>query len=183
MPILKGALHVHTNLSDGVLSPREAVEIYRNLGFDFIAITDHDFLIKPDYMDKIPTDIDGILVFKGIELTVFARGYMHVNRIDGDREQLYIFNHPEECNMPLELVKEVIEEVAEKFPLDCVEITSKGFYTPLFDSEEIPYVKVASDDSHAEFGCGRAWVEVDAKLDKDDILRAIKRGDVENRFR
>ena len=45
---LKGALHTHTTCSDGDLSIEEVVRIYTGLGFDFIALTDHDYLMRPD---------------------------------------------------------------------------------------------------------------------------------------
>jgi len=38
---LKGALHVHTSVSDGGVSPDEAAAFYRQRRFDFIALTDH----------------------------------------------------------------------------------------------------------------------------------------------
>lgn len=37
----KGNLHMHTTRSDGHVSPKEAAEIYRRNGYDFIALTDH----------------------------------------------------------------------------------------------------------------------------------------------
>jgi hypothetical protein len=37
----KGNLHTHTLRSDGLLSPEAVVEVYRNAGYDFIALTDH----------------------------------------------------------------------------------------------------------------------------------------------
>ena len=37
----KGNLHMHTTLSDGKITPGEACDIYREKGYDFIAITDH----------------------------------------------------------------------------------------------------------------------------------------------
>ena len=37
----KGNLHMHTTLSDGHLSPEEAVAVYRDAGYDFVALTDH----------------------------------------------------------------------------------------------------------------------------------------------
>ena len=36
----KVGLHIHTSISDGRVSPEKAAEIYRNQGFDAIAITD-----------------------------------------------------------------------------------------------------------------------------------------------
>ena len=37
----KVGLHIHTTLSDGRKSPEEVVQIYKNAGYDAIAITDH----------------------------------------------------------------------------------------------------------------------------------------------
>ena len=37
----KGNMHMHTTISDGVLEPVDAINVYRNAGYDFIAITDH----------------------------------------------------------------------------------------------------------------------------------------------
>lgn len=37
----KGNLHMHTTVSDGVLTPKEAVARYREAGYDFVALTDH----------------------------------------------------------------------------------------------------------------------------------------------
>lgn len=37
----KGNLHMHTTMSDGVLDPVEAINVYREADYDFIAITDH----------------------------------------------------------------------------------------------------------------------------------------------
>jgi hypothetical protein len=55
-----------------------------------------------------------------------------------------------------------------------VEVTTKGFRTPEYEIDAIPYPKVATDDAHTLQGCGRAWVEMDCARDKDSILRAIK---------
>jgi hypothetical protein len=37
-----GALHTHTFHSDGTVSPRELMRLFRDQGFDFVAITDHN---------------------------------------------------------------------------------------------------------------------------------------------
>jgi hypothetical protein len=174
--LLKGALHVHTTCSDGNLSIREAVAVYESLGFDFIALTDHDYLLRPDCYE-LTGDLDTrLIVFKGVELTVFEKGYVHVNRIDGDREVLHIFNHPADLDLPVPKVMERIASVAKHLPIDAIEITSKGFKTPEYDIPGITYPKVASDDSHTRSGCGRAWIEMECRRSKDSIIRAIKKG-------
>jgi hypothetical protein len=178
--LLKGALHVHTTCSDGELTIAEAAALYQELGFDFIALTDHDFLMRPDCYEAVHQIQTDLIIFTGIELTVFEKGYVHVNRIDGEEEVLHIFNHPSELNLPIEKVKDRIETVTRQMPIDAVEITSKGFRTPEYDTPEIPYPKVATDDCHTRRGCGRAWIEMDCRRDKDKIIRAIRRGDFWN---
>ena len=46
---LKGQLHCHSTNSDGADSPSALVTAYKNAGYNFVAITDHDF-VTPDPM-------------------------------------------------------------------------------------------------------------------------------------
>jgi len=177
---LKGALHTHTNCSDGDLSINEVVRIYSSLGFDFIALTDHDYLLRPDAYNCVKNIQTDLIIFTGVELTVFEKGYVHVNQINGDNEVLHIFNHPSELDLPMHKAIDRIMTVAEKLPLDAIEVTSKGFRSQEFEIPEIPFQKVATDDSHTRIGCGRAWVEMDCMRDKDKIIRAIRNGDFWN---
>ena len=181
--LLKGALHVHTTCSDGELSIPEVVEVYSGLGFDYIALTDHDHLLQAGCYDRYLSDLrTDLIIFKGVELTVFEKGYLHVNRIEGDGEVLHIFNHPSQLDLPLKKVLERIKNVSVKIPIDAVEVTANGYYTPEYDIPEIAYPKVATDDSHTRIGCGRAWVEMDCKRRRDSIIRAIKRNNFWNCF-
>lgn len=41
----KSAMHVHTNISDGQLSPEEMKKAYRDLGFSVVAYTDHEVFV------------------------------------------------------------------------------------------------------------------------------------------
>lgn len=43
---LKGNLHSHTSNSDGNLSPKDLVDLYRQGGYDFLAITDHNLVTR-----------------------------------------------------------------------------------------------------------------------------------------
>lgn len=181
--LLKGALHTHSTCSDGVLSIPEVVQAYAELGFDFLALTDHDSLYKPDCYERGLAGVQTeLIVFRGLELTVFEKGYVHVNRIEGDSETLHIFNHPAKLDLPLERAIERIEAVAATLPLDAVEVTSDGFYTPEYDTARIRWPKVATDDSHTLLGCGRAWIELEARREKDAILQAVRAGAFWNCF-
>lgn len=58
----KGNIHAHTTQSDGTLSPNEAQELYRSLGYDFLAITDH-WVHTPGTVTS-----EGLLTLTGVEL-------------------------------------------------------------------------------------------------------------------
>ncbi|HEX3012318.1 MAG TPA: hypothetical protein VHQ70_09850 [Syntrophomonadaceae bacterium] len=174
---MKGQLHIHTTCSDGRNNPQEVADIYKNLGFDFIVYTDHDHLLKPNYRREIQMVKTDLLLFLGIELTVRTRwGYVHVSRIEGEHENLFIFNHPADYGVSVRQVLECIEDISDDYRIDAVEVTHLGFATPEFDTDVIPFPKVATDDSHDFMGCGRAWVEIDCKRDKDSILKQIRKG-------
>lgn len=178
--LLRGCLHIHTTCSDGELSPQRIADEYSRRGYDFIAFTDHDYLLKPDYRSEYERVCSDLVIFSGVELTVFAKGYVHVNRIEGDREMLHVFNHISEYDLSVEQVMERLEILKSLYPIDAVEITSKGFRVKEFEEIELPLPKIASDDVHSMVGIGRAWIELDAKCEKDSIIKAIKAGDFWN---
>ena len=61
----KGNLHCHSNLSDGNNTPSELKEIYKNNGYSFLAITDHDFLLPHSDLDD-----DSFITITASEVTV-----------------------------------------------------------------------------------------------------------------
>lgn len=75
----RGNLHTHTTNSDGDSDPDVVVAWYRDAGYDFLVITDHDFITLPsDY-----ASIAGrMLLVTGEEVTA---GSIHVNGL-GIRE-------------------------------------------------------------------------------------------------
>jgi predicted metal-dependent phosphoesterase TrpH len=178
--LLKGCLHCHTTCSDGELAPQEVVEAYQARGYDFIALTDHDYFPRQRCLEAYRGIRSDLIVFYGIELTVFEKGYLHFNRIEGEREVLHILNHLGEYDLPLAKIVERLAALAKQYPLDAVEITTRGFRNPEFEVDDIPYPKMASDDSHTRQGIGRAWIEMDAARSMDAILRAVKHNDFWN---
>ncbi len=60
--LLKGNLHCHTTRSDGRISPDEIIRLYKQNGYDFLAITDHR---KYNYQNFAP-DVD-ITIIPGME--------------------------------------------------------------------------------------------------------------------
>jgi len=177
MPILKGNLHAHTTFSDGRRPVAEVIERYRELGYDFLAITDHDDRIGDDYWFNIPSGDDRMLVLTGIELD-YRPLSQHVGKIMGDRETLYVLNHPARYGLNVTQILYRIGVICDAgLPIHAVEITDTGAYQAQHDVELIRLPKIATDDSHRDEEFGRAWVEVEAARSPDAIIRAIKAGD------
>jgi len=62
-PFWKGNLHCHSTMSDGAKSPEDVAAIYREHGYDFLAITDHRCITVPQARVE-----DSLLLIPGIEL-------------------------------------------------------------------------------------------------------------------
>lgn len=177
MALLKGNLHTHTCLSDGRLSPEEVIARYKELGYDFLAITDHDDWIPEGYWQTIPRDEPDLLVFVGVEVDYRPLG-QHVGKILGDRETLYVLNHPARYRLSLEETSRRVGLLtADGLSIHAVEVTDTGVYQAQYDVDALRLPKVATDDAHWEPHIGRAWVEVNAARNRDAIIRAIKAGD------
>ncbi len=69
----KGNLHTHSTRSDGKLQPDRACQVYRDLGYDFLAITDH-FLQQYSYpmTDTRSYSTPDFATLAGAELHAFA---------------------------------------------------------------------------------------------------------------
>lgn len=61
----KGNIHMHTVRSDGKLTPKEAAEKYRNAGYDFIMISDHEIYWNSSCLDR-----EDFLVLGGTETSI-----------------------------------------------------------------------------------------------------------------
>jgi PHP domain-containing protein len=177
MAILKGNLHAHTTFSDGRLSVEDVVTRYRDMGYDFLAITDHDDLIQPDYWVSLPPSDDKMIILPGVELD-YRPLSQHVGKVTGDRETLYILNHPARYSLTVEQTLRRIRRIGSEWsPIHAVEMTDTGLYKAEYDVSAIGLPKVATDDSHKDAHIGRAWIEVSAARNPDAILRAVKAGD------
>lgn len=80
---MKTALHVHTNRSDGKLSPQEAIRYFKERGFDAVALTDH-------WVWNESGEMDGVKILSGCEYNSphgdTARGVFHILGIGASSE-------------------------------------------------------------------------------------------------
>src|ERR1700730_10095787 len=150
MSLLRGNLHAHTTFSDGRFPVEEVVARYRDLGYDFLAITDHDDLIQPDYWVNLPSSDDRMIILPGVELD-YRPLSQHVGKVTGDRETLYILNHPARYSLTVEQTLRRIRRISRDwFPIHAVAVTDTGLYQAEYDAASIDVPKVATDDSHRD---------------------------------
>lgn len=86
--MLKGNLHTHTTRSDGKLTPEEVMRLYKDKGYDFIALTDHHIYNLKNFDEGL-----GLTIIPGVEtdthnLMPSGRGYsnFHVVAIGPSKE-------------------------------------------------------------------------------------------------
>lgn len=69
LPQWKGNLHLHTTRSDGRASPREAIAYYRDAGYHFIMVSDHEL-----YWDQPMAEAGDMLLLAGSEVSLAPHG-------------------------------------------------------------------------------------------------------------
>jgi hypothetical protein len=76
----KGNLHTHTVNSDGDSTPDDVVKWYRDHGYNFVTLTDHNYLTNVDGLNALHGADDQFIVMKGEELTDrFGTKPIHIN--------------------------------------------------------------------------------------------------------
>jgi hypothetical protein len=63
----KGNTHTHTNASDGDSSPADVVQVYRDMKYDFLVLTDHVGVTPTEGL--VPADAPPFLLISGQEVT------------------------------------------------------------------------------------------------------------------
>ena len=76
----KGNLHTHTLNSDGDSTPDDVVRWYRERGYHFVTLTDHNYLTSVDGLNALHGADEKFLVMKGEEVTDrFGTKPVHIN--------------------------------------------------------------------------------------------------------
>ena len=82
----KGNTHTHTLNSDGDSTPDDVVRWYREHGYQFLVLTDHNYQTRVDELNALHGAEEKFLVVKGEEVTSTAGGKpVHVNGLDANR--------------------------------------------------------------------------------------------------
>jgi hypothetical protein len=79
----KGNTHTHTLNSDGDSTPDDVVRWYREHGYHFLVLTDHNFLTETEALNALHGASDKFLVIRGEEVTDSFEGRpLHVNGLN-----------------------------------------------------------------------------------------------------
>ena len=79
----KGNTHTHTLNSDGDSTPDEVVQWYRSHRYNFLVLTDHNFLTSVDGLNALHGADGKFLVIRGEEVTDSLGGKpLHINGLD-----------------------------------------------------------------------------------------------------
>jgi hypothetical protein len=193
----KGNVHLHTTNSDGVLSPEEICNVYRDAGYNFIAITDHrkvtevenkkkDFLVIPgEELDKGSFHVVGVNLKKAIENEGLSIQQM-LDRIN-EQNAIAIIAHPYwSASTSSDLLGYKGYAAIEVYNNTCEKIKGKGYSSVHWDELLQKGKKVlglAVDDAHNKPGTYQerdilgSFIMVKAKtLTLEDIAASIKKG-------
>jgi hypothetical protein len=79
----KGNTHTHTLNSDGDSTPDDVVRWYREHGYQFLVLTDHNFLTSVDGLNALHGADQKFLLIRGEEVTDrFGEKPLHINGLD-----------------------------------------------------------------------------------------------------
>ncbi len=104
---LRGNLHAHSTLSDGLLEPQKVIDAYAERGYGFLELSDHDRLADRRALEAY--DSRGVVLIPGNEISAGGPHIQHVNASalvapDPDRQKVIdairgsggfsVVNHP-----------------------------------------------------------------------------------------
>lgn len=194
----KGNLHTHTTRSDGLKGYEEAIEIYSNAGYDFIAVTDHAIWngkdrknnmlvlsgIEYDYDDWIPNrtfHVVAVNVDNSIERTLETTPQQLIDSIKKQNGIAFIA-HPA---WSLMLHEDILNlngyDGIEIWNSDCEDLTGRGYagdFVDVIASNDKRFYVFAVDDTHNYYtDLFDGYIMVNSKsLDNDSIADAIRNG-------
>jgi predicted metal-dependent phosphoesterase TrpH len=185
-------LHLHTRFSgDSTISPKLVVEqLHAHPFIKAVAITDHNTLQGYVEARKLASSYQDITIISGIEVSThhgdlimlgveekpsYASTVWEVVDFAKARAGAIVIPHPYRING--------LGDLAEKIPADAIEIINPtATVRENKMAQELAKIRnlpgVSGSDAHAPLQMWTAYTEVVAGPDIDEILKAIKKGQV-----
>ena len=196
---LKGALHCHSTLSDGLLSPEDVAHFYEIRGYTFLAITDHNKICKVKNFNGVyqpGVEVERSKCKLGGSYHIVALGVDDPAILDIRDAQLFIdyvnddggltfIAHPYWSGLLHEDLIRLEGYIGiEIYNTGCDVEVAKGYSLTHWDNLLSSRRKIwglAVDDSHRYFllpidaDGGWIWINVD-DMNPDEILKSIREG-------
>lgn len=185
---IRGDLHMHTTATDGRASIEEMIYACKELGYEYLAITDHSKRVTVakgldadalrahwKEIDRVAARIPGITVLKGVEMDILEDGSMDLpDDVLAEADWVVASIHYGQNQPRDEITRRILNAIRNKYVHCIAHPTGRliGRRKPYeLDLEEV--LKAAAD-----YGC---FLEVNAqpsRLDLDDVslLRAREYG-------
>jgi len=183
-------LHLHTRFSgDAIISPKLIVEqLHAHPFIKAVAITDHNTMQGFREAHRLISSYQDITIIPGIEVSThhgdvivlgveekpsYASTVWEVVDFAKARAGVVVIPHPYRING--------IGDLAEKIPADAIEVMNPtATLRENKMAQELAKVKnlpgIAGSDAHTPSHMWTAYTEVNADLDIDEILKAIRKG-------
>lgn len=126
-----GDLHCHTQKSDGSESLEKVVHIAKQIGLDFLTVTDHDYLTPREELNRLEQKY-GIPLIQGVELSCYdhQRGRrVHLLCYQPMRPQPILELCQDICQRRTETGEKMLKLVQQYYPIareDVMEYASKS---------------------------------------------------------
>ncbi len=191
--MIQADLHIHTRYSyDSLINPKTLVDkLYEHPYVKVVAITDHNTVDGCDKVLELASSYPDILVIPGVEVST-AEGDLLMLGIEElpprpwsardmidfakKRDAIVIVAHP---------YREYgLGSSAKNYDFDAVETLNGSVSSQLNRlaedlAKEMRLPGVAGSDAHNIEGLWNVYTRIQASLDTDEILKAIRKGQVE----
>lgn len=161
---LKGQMHCHTTNSDGKLAPLELCKKYQSIGFDFMTITDHEYITPEPVGNELIWIGNSYENTNGNTPTTSAANYAHICVYDTD-SMLLAPNYTKYNSYKSINEVQQFHEVERKEMINLCHPNWSGFYLPdstmLNCNGHFSFVECwndgAANDSMKLRTCCRGW--------------------------
>lgn len=192
---LRGNLHSHTTNSDGSRTPQGVIDDYAVRGYDFLMLSDHDFLTDPT-----PLDAKGMVLLPGLEVSaegphILQVGAKELVPPDANRQKvvdainadgaLAIACHPNRNLYNDHWLQGTLEQLSNYAGIEIYNGTTRrsegeSSATNRWDmllSKGVNVWGYANDDSHHDGDAALAWNVVQVpEVSENAIIDALKAG-------
>lgn len=174
----KGNLHTHTTISDGKLEPAEVVKLYKKLGYDFLALTDHEIF---SWWQEF--DTPDFLILPGIETSGRALGPYQCHHVVGVGDSQVKPNHLERFDNQgltgLSGAQTMVDFLTDQgyLTIYCHPVWSRQTFENVADLQGFTAIEVYNHGCHVENCTGEATYYWDSFLRQGNRIWGVATDD------